>query len=198
MKGLRSKDLRSHGPSASVVPVPIRCASDYDLWLWDFRRLTTGLKDKSVLTLRRFRNNARRDSLGNFWSQVYGSHHGIIVVNSFFENVPIHLYERRELAPGERETNTVLHFQPRPAQPMTVACLWSHWTAEGQPDLHSFAAITDDPPPEIAATGHQRCIISLRDENLTEWLTPTGVNKARLEEILTDRAAPYYEHQIAA
>jgi putative SOS response-associated peptidase YedK len=77
-----------------------------------------------------------------------------------------------------------------------VACLWSHWTGEGERDLDSFAAVTDEPPAEIAATGHQRCIISLREENVAEWLNPEHVDTARLEEILSDRQAPYYNIEL--
>lgn len=58
--------------------------------------------------------------------------------------------------------------------------------------------MTDEPPAEIAATGHQRCIIALRDVNVREWLSPQGVSKERLEAILSDREAPYYEHSVAA
>lgn len=44
---------------------------------------------------------------------------------------------------------------------MYVPCLFSHWTdPKGQePELWSFAAITDDPEPEVAAAGHDRTII---------------------------------------
>jgi putative SOS response-associated peptidase YedK len=142
--------------------------------------------------------NARRDSLQGFWSDVYGSQHGVMVVNSFYENVPQHLFEKRELAPGERPKNLVLHFNPQPPMEMLVACLWSHWTHETEPDLYSFAAVTDEPPPEIAATGHTRCIIAIRPQNVGEWLAPQGLRQARLEEILSDRPRPYYEHRIAA
>ena len=55
---------------------------------------------------------------------------------------------------------------------MFVACLWDHWQKAGASDLYSFAAITDDPPPEVAATGHNRCIIPLKPQNLSAWLTP--------------------------
>jgi hypothetical protein len=61
--------------------------------------------------------------------------------------------------------------------------------------LYSFAAITDEPPQEIAATGHQRCIIA---ENLSEWLSPAQIGKDRLEAILSAKEAPYYEHRVAA
>jgi putative SOS response-associated peptidase YedK len=142
--------------------------------------------------------NARRDNLDGFWSSIYGKNHGILVIDSFFENVPRHLYERRELAAGERECNVVLHFNPNSGEPMTIACLWSHWTGEGEPELDSFAAITDEPPPEVRATGHTRCVISLKDENVREWLSPAAVSKGRLEEILSDREPRYYEHRIAA
>jgi putative SOS response-associated peptidase YedK len=142
--------------------------------------------------------NARRDNLNGFWSGVYGRHHGIIVIDSFYENVPRHLYEKRELAAGEGEQNMILHFNPQPPNPMVIACVWSHWTGAEGPDLYSFAAVTDDPPPEILATGHTRCPISLKEDNVREWLSPTQVSKPRLEEILSDHVEPYYEHRIAA
>ena len=142
--------------------------------------------------------NARRDNLAGFWSSVYGKNHGVMVVDSFYENVPRHLYEKRALAPGEKESNLVLHFNPNSGVPMTVACLWSHWTHSAEPELYSFAAITDTPPPEILATGHTRCVISLKEDNVGEWLSPGRTSRARLEEILSDRQAPYYEHRIAA
>jgi putative SOS response-associated peptidase YedK len=142
--------------------------------------------------------NARRDSLQGFWSEIYGTQHGVMVVNSFYENVPKHLFEKRELAPGEKPQNLVLHFNPQPPLEMLVACLWSHWTHTTDPDLYSFAAVTDDPPPEVAATGHNRCIIAIKPENVSEWLAPQGLNMGRLEGILSDRQSPFYEHRIAA
>jgi putative SOS response-associated peptidase YedK len=142
--------------------------------------------------------NARRDNLEGFWSQVYGASHAVMWVDSFFENVPTHLFEKRELAEGEKETNTVLHFQPNPPEPMIVACLWSHWSDKDEPSLDSFAAITDEPPPEISETGHQRCIVSLQSSNIDEWLAPNDVPKSRLEAILSERVPAYYEHRKAA
>jgi putative SOS response-associated peptidase YedK len=142
--------------------------------------------------------NARRDNLTGFWSSVYGRNHGVMVIDGFYENVPRHLYEKRALAPGEKESNLVLHFNPNSGVPMTVACIWSHWTHSAEPELYSFAAITDTPPPEILSTGHTRCVISLKEENVAEWLRPGQTSRGRLDEILSDRQAPYYEHRIAA
>jgi putative SOS response-associated peptidase YedK len=140
--------------------------------------------------------NARRDSLDGFWREVIGRNHAILVIRGFFENVPTHRYERRELKPGEKETNTVLAFQPQPPVDMVVACLWDHWQKPGEPDLWSFAALTDEPPAEIAQTGHERCVIALKESNALEWLS--GVSRERAEAILSEREALYYQHRIAA
>ena len=142
--------------------------------------------------------NARRDSLEKFWSGQFGVSHGIVVLNAFFENVSRHTMEHRELAPGEPEQNVVLEFRPRPTQDMLVACLWSQWRESGSPDLLSFAAITDAPPPEVAAAGHDRCIIPIKPEHLDAWLDPDRANLAAQQAILDDRARPYYEHRLAA
>jgi putative SOS response-associated peptidase YedK len=142
--------------------------------------------------------NARRDSLDGYWKGVYGRKHAVMVIDGFYENVPRHLYERRELAQGEKPSNMVLQFKPRPATDMLVACLWDHWEKPGEKDLWSFAAVTDEPPPEIAETGHQRCVAVLRESNLKEWLAPGGVSRERLDAILSEKETPYYEHRIAA
>jgi putative SOS response-associated peptidase YedK len=142
--------------------------------------------------------NARRDNLEGFWRGLFGHSHGIMVVNAFYENVNRHRTEGRELRPGEEPENTVLEFRPRPTQDMLVACLWSRWTAPGEPDLLSFAAITDEPPAEVSAAGHDRCIIPIRPEHVDAWLNPDSSNLAAQYAILDDRARPYYEHRLAA
>lgn len=142
--------------------------------------------------------NARRDNLEGFWKDLFGFSHGIAVVNAFFENVNQHRAEGRELGEGEDVKNLILEFRPRPTQDMLVACLWSRWSAPGEPDLLSFAAITDEPPPEVSAAGHDRCIIPIRPENIDAWLSPDPKNLAAQYAILDDRERPYYEHRLAA
>ena len=142
--------------------------------------------------------NARRDNLEGFWKGQFGHTHGVMVVETFFENVARHDLEHRELAPGEKMENVVLQFTPNPPQAMLVACLWSHWTGDGEPDLLSFAAITDDPPPEIAAAGHDRVIIQIKPENLDAWLNPDACDLTALHAILEDRQKSFYEHRMAA
>jgi len=142
--------------------------------------------------------NARRDNLEGFWKNQFGHSHGIMVVNSFYENVSLHKVQGRELAPGEQEQNVVLQFKPRPRHDMLIACLWSLWQGKDQPDLLSFAAITDEPPAEIAAAGHDRCIIPIEPENVDAWLNPNPMSLTSSYAILDERERPYYEHAMAA
>ena len=141
--------------------------------------------------------NARRDSLEGFWRDQFGAYHAVMIAEAFFENVSRHRMERRDLKPGEKEENVILEFRPQPKQEMLVACLWSHWQ-EGGESLLSFAAITDDPPAEVAAAGHDRCIIPIKEENLAAWLSPNAADLQALYTILDDRARPYYAHRLAA
>lgn len=133
--------------------------------------------------------NARRDSLEGFWKGQFGVHHGVMVASAFYENV-------------QRDgKSVVLEFEPQGLGDMLVACLWSAWTSPtgdpAEPPLRSFAVITDDPPPEIAAAGHDRCVIPLKEEHLDAWLDPKG-DVAAMQAILDDRERPYYEHREAA
>lgn len=103
--------------------------------------------------------------------------------------------ERRELASGEKEENVVLEFRPQPTQDMLIACLWSDWQGAGEAESLSFAAITNESPPEVAAAGHDRCIISIKPKNVDAWLKPDPANLAAQHAILDDRGLPRYEHR---
>lgn len=132
--------------------------------------------------------NARRDNLEKFWGGLFGRSHAVIVADRFYENV--------DTPAG----NAVLEFEPRSGEPMLIACLWSHWTDPRgkEPELLSFAAITDEPEPEVAAAGHDRTIVNLKPEHLDAWLNPEGMSRKELHELLEDRQHPYYEHRLAA
>lgn len=144
--------------------------------------------------------NARRDNLRGFWKEQFGRTHGVMIVSSFYENVARHAAEHRELAPGEQPENLVLRFTPQPPQDMWIACLVSYWTPPPGSDeepFWSFAAVTDDPLPEVAAAGHDRTIIALKPENVEAWLTPVGRSLDALDQVLEDKARPFYEHELA-
>ena len=130
--------------------------------------------------------NARRDNLERFWKGQFGYTHGITIARRFYENVD---------RGGE---NAILEFTPTGLDDMIVACLYSRWIGDDGEELLSFAAITDEPPPEVAAAGHDRCIIPIKPEHIDAWLNPDPVNLAALYAILDDRERPYYEHRLAA
>ena len=142
--------------------------------------------------------NARRDNLEKFWGEQFGHHHALMVVESFYENVQLHAMEHRELKAGEEARNVVLQFTPQPAQPLLIACLWSHWTDPQEPAVRGFAAITDEPPADVAAAGHDRCIVNLKPEHVAAWLTPEGRSSGELQALLSDRAIPVMQHAALA
>lgn len=131
--------------------------------------------------------NARRDNIDRYWKAAFGSQHALMLVTSFYENV-------------DRDgRNAVLHFVPRPADVMLIACLYSEWRDENSGErLLSFAAITDEPPAEVAAAGHDRMIVNIKPENVESWLSPSSTSPAEWQRILSDRQAPYYEHEVMA
>ena len=88
----------------------------------------------------------------------------------------------------------MLEFRPKPEQDMVIACLWNE-SPDGDGHLLSFAAITDDPTPEVAAAGHDRTIIQIKPEHIDAWLTPEGRLPAELQAILDDRPTAYYQHR---
>ncbi len=132
--------------------------------------------------------NARRDSLDGYWKDVFGYSHGLVIADAFYEHVD---------RDGE---DVVLEFRPDTGAPMLVACLWSRWQGKDEQldGLLSFAAITDEPPAEVAAAGHDRCIIPIKGEHVDAWLNPDPSDLASQYAILDDRERPYYEHRLAA
>ena len=128
--------------------------------------------------------NSRRDNLKRFWRNQFGQTHGLMLADTFYEQVD-------DGKGGSRE----VHFRPRTGETMYVACLWSKWEdpAGELPDLCSFAAITDEPEPEVAAVGHDRTIINIKPEYVDAWLNPDPDNLDGMFAIFDDRRHPYYE-----
>jgi putative SOS response-associated peptidase YedK len=132
--------------------------------------------------------NARRDNLTKFWRPQFGATHAVMAIESFYENVT-----------GKDGQNQVLHFVPKPAGVMLIACLFAEWSDPTTgAKLLSFAAVTDEPPQEVSAAGHDRMVIRLTPENVDRWLTPQGRSDEELQAILIERQPAYYEHRVAA
>lgn len=122
--------------------------------------------------------NARRDNLETSWKRLFGRQHAVMVVERFYESV-------------DRDGKAVeLEFVPRTQEPLLVPCLWSY---DERARLYSFAAITDEPEPEVAAAGHDRTILDLKPEHVDAWLNPGG-DLRKMQAIFDDRRHPYYEH----
>ncbi len=100
--------------------------------------------------------NAREDNLdtGAFWKDIFGRNHALMVIHSFFENVPEHLFKQQQIEPGGVERNVVLRFSPKGLNEMYIPCLFDDSEDDRGWSLKSFALITTNPPPEVAATGH--------------------------------------------
>lgn len=144
--------------------------------------------------------NAKRSNLEGFWQKVFAHTHAVIVAEAFLEHVDRHKAEGRELAPGEQPEDIVIQFAPGDGQTMLLAALWAHWKGkdeDGQPsELVSFSIVTDEPPPEVAMAGHDRCPVPLKRENIGAWLA--APSPADFQALLDDRERPYYAHQLAA
>jgi putative SOS response-associated peptidase YedK len=128
--------------------------------------------------------NARRDNLENFWRGQFGNTHAIALFEGFYEWVK------------KDGKNVELFFKPQPPTTMLVACVWSNWTDPKLPSVRGLAAITDEPPAEVAAAGHDRCVINIKPENVAAWLTPKGRSVAELQAILSEREMPHYENEV--
>ncbi len=125
--------------------------------------------------------NARRESLQGYWRSAFGHRHGVLVVSAFHEHV-----QRSQQRGSAEPTTQVLEFRPDPPQDLLLACLWAEWEGpEGT--LLSFAAITDTPHPDVAAAGHDRSIVPLRERHLDAWLNPDPSDLKAQYRILDDR-----------
>jgi putative SOS response-associated peptidase YedK len=143
--------------------------------------------------------NARRDKLSTVWRRIFGYNHGLVVAKRFFESVALHRLQGRELVPGEREQSVEIRFAPEPEQDLLLACLWRYVEPEHDEEgagFYSFAIVTRDPPPEVAAAGHDRCVIAIRPEHLDAWLEPDPHNPAASYAILDDPIQAYYHHEV--
>jgi len=141
--------------------------------------------------------NARRDKLSMVWRKVFGYCHGVMIVERFYESVYLHNLQQRALAPGEREQSVEIMFTPSTGENLFVACLWTYVAAAGDdPGFYTFAAITDDPPFEVAEAGHDRCPVPIQEEDIDAWLDPSPNDYASLCAILDRRVRPFYEHQL--
>ncbi len=141
--------------------------------------------------------NARFDSLDTvpWWKDSLGQRHGLILVKKFYENVAVADYSKNFAVPVNinEKKSIVLCFEPDQAEFMFIPVLWDQWAKNGQPALLSAALITDDPLPEIAAAGHDRTPIFLKESAIEQWLC---ADKQAAKAVLNQRKIVRYRHAL--
>lgn len=79
-----------------------------------------------------------------------------------------------------------------------LAWLWRYVEATDDEDgFYSFAIIARD-PPEVAAAGHDRCVIPIGPDNLDAWLNPDSHHLSAMYAILGDPEGAYFQHELVA
>lgn len=130
--------------------------------------------------------NARRDKLleSRTWKPVFGKKHAIFPFLRFYESVE-----------GKNGEAKIIYFEPRDQDIMWSAAIYEE--SKIAPGLiRSFAAITDEPPPEVSAAGHDRCPVFLSEDKFERWLEPQE-SPLELVELLTSVVPAYFEHTAA-
>lgn len=132
--------------------------------------------------------NSRRDSLQSArnWKPLFGKQHALFPFQYFYEWV-------------ERDGKSVeIKFNPDGHNGMHAASLYEIYKHPNLGDIRSFSMVTDEPPPEVAAAGHDRCPVFISFKKIEEWLKPAGQTLQQLDELLDHKERAYYSHALAA
>lgn len=80
---------------------------------------------------------------------------------------------------------------------MYIPVLWDCWKKKDESTLYSAALITDDPPPEVQAAGHDCCPIFLEGSAIEDWLHSDLKSGNEIKAtILSRREKPLYDHKV--
>lgn len=133
--------------------------------------------------------NARIDFLESrqTWKKLFTRQHGLFPFVRFFEWVE------------EDGKKRLVSFLPEKKEIMWAPCLWDYWeNPEKTLGFYSFALITDDPPPEVAERGHDRCPIFLKERYIDEWLTTNTRSREEWYLLLKNKEDVFYRFEWAA
>lgn len=121
------------------------------------------------------------------WRKLLSRQHALFPFTKFYEWVE-----------GEGGKPAQISFTPGDRPYMWAPALFDTWSSlDGKFTFQSFAIVTDDPPPEILACGHDRCPVFLRSDKIDEWLTPEGKSPPDVVEILKFREDVLYRQEAA-
>ena len=88
----------------------------------------------------------------------------------------------------------VIGFQPD-QQDLLVPVIFSIAKVDGRWDA-GFAIVTDDPPPEIQAAGHDRCPVILQEDEINEWIDLEGKSTQDFDELLASKRYVHFTHRL--
>jgi putative SOS response-associated peptidase YedK len=177
--------------------------------------------------------NARRDNLtSRFWEGAFLRHHGFVVLERFFEWVPV----RRLLSAGvvsmdqvrqeflrqtqEREDRcrstgrvfkptptekkdpverqVIVEFFPEEEGDLLVPVIGSFVRLEDGFLDGGFAVVTDEPPSEVKAAGHDRCPVILDSETTSAWMASAHATSLEASELLGRKRRVVFRHKLAS
>lgn len=95
------------------------------------------------------------------------------------------------------ERKVEISFQPSQREVMWAPVIYDERRLSENFVLRSFALLTDEPTPEVAAAGHDRSPIFLRRDLVETWLSPQGLRDTELVAMLGDVEPIYFQHQLA-
>jgi putative SOS response-associated peptidase YedK len=134
--------------------------------------------------------NARRSSLlsARNWKPLFGKKHAVFPFLKFFEWV----------SDPETGRKIEISFSPDGYARMWAASLYEEYENPAIGTIRSFAMVTDEPPPEVSAAGHDRCPVFLNHNLIDEWLRPAGKSSQQLDSLLDEKQPTFYSHAVAA
>jgi putative SOS response-associated peptidase YedK len=167
------------------APVIIQSGKDHLIKLMRYHLCPKNGKELNAFQYNLF--NARRDKLleSRTWKPVFGKQHAIFPFYRFYESVE-----------GKNGEAKIIYFQPKDENIMWAASIYEEAKISAG-SLLSFAAVTDEPPPEVAAAGHDRCPVFLSKEHFENWLDPKNISKEDLVKLLRSVVPTVFKHQAA-
>jgi putative SOS response-associated peptidase YedK len=96
-----------------------------------------------------------------------------------------------------RFRKTIIAFSPEAHEDLVAPVIFNSGEIEGVA-VKGFAIVTDEPPPEVSAAGHDRCPALLSDAAWPQWLEPKGKTPKELDKLLGAQTKPRFVHALAS
>lgn len=104
---------------------------------------------------------------------------------------PYKLTKAEETDPRFRKI--VIQFSASGHECLIVPVIFNRQVLNGE-SVGGFAIVTDEPPPEVRAAGHDRCPVFLNESAAQSWLDPVGKTARMLDSILSQRPQLSFAH----